>query len=502
MSYAYDLFISYAHIDNQPVTADRKGWVTQFHESLSTFLSQLKGSEARIWRDSKLQGNDLLSDEILAQFAQTAVLVSVLTPSFLNSDWCTREVAEFCRRADDRGGIVVGNKTRIFKVEKTPVKSQHSLPAWMRDAIGYQFYVEVEGRNLELEPSYGEEYAQRFRLRVRLLAEDIVKLLEALAAEAGKATRPTPAAKASIYLAECSGYQWDNRKLLERELLRQGYAVLPDRALPPHEEQYASEVRRMLEQCTLAIHLVDEHHDPVLIGPNQKSAVMLQNALAAERSRTAHLSRLIWLPKDTSSDDEQHEAFIEALDRDSGAQFGADLIRGNIEELKASIRDALKTLAAPSPQRSATNAAATVVSAPRLLYVICDERDVKATVPIRKFLRKSGYDIEIPVFEGNATRVRKENQQLLDRCEGVILFYGAGEELWKRTMDGELKKLKGRRGGHSFVPVLVYLADPWTSAKQDLLDMESPAVIDGRGDDSETALNSFLRSIMQLGAAQ
>ena len=36
------------------------------------------GGTAQIWRDNKLQGNDVFADEIVAQFSQTAVLVSVL----------------------------------------------------------------------------------------------------------------------------------------------------------------------------------------------------------------------------------------------------------------------------------------------------------------------------------------------------------------------------------------------------------------------------------------
>ena len=62
------------------------------------------GGKAKIWRDEKLQGNDVFADEIVAQFKQTAVLVSIVTPRYLNSDWCTREVREFCQSAQQTGG--------------------------------------------------------------------------------------------------------------------------------------------------------------------------------------------------------------------------------------------------------------------------------------------------------------------------------------------------------------------------------------------------------------
>lgn len=62
------------------------------------------GARAKIWRDDKLKGNDIFTDEILDQFSQTAVLVSVLTPRYLNSEWCTREIHAFCEAAQHNGG--------------------------------------------------------------------------------------------------------------------------------------------------------------------------------------------------------------------------------------------------------------------------------------------------------------------------------------------------------------------------------------------------------------
>src|SRR5262247_1641070 len=80
VSFKKDLFISYAHIDNQPLTPEQKGWISRFHASLEALLSMRLGQAAKIWRDDKLQGNDVFADEIVDQFTQPAVLVSVLTP--------------------------------------------------------------------------------------------------------------------------------------------------------------------------------------------------------------------------------------------------------------------------------------------------------------------------------------------------------------------------------------------------------------------------------------
>src|SRR4029453_5742311 len=120
MKFDHHAFISYAHIDNEPLTPGQKGWVAQFHATLQTMLSQRLGEKARIWRDDKLEGNDMFAQEIVDQFARTALLISILSPRYVRSEWCTRELRAFCEAAALTGGVTIGNKSRIFKVVKTP----------------------------------------------------------------------------------------------------------------------------------------------------------------------------------------------------------------------------------------------------------------------------------------------------------------------------------------------------------------------------------------------
>src|ERR1700758_3723760 len=103
MGFEQHVFISYAHIDNQHPDPEQQGWISRFHKSLEKVLSMRLGNPARIWRDEKVCGNDIFGSEIIAQFAQTALLVSVLSPRYLKSEWCTREVQEFCQTAQQTG---------------------------------------------------------------------------------------------------------------------------------------------------------------------------------------------------------------------------------------------------------------------------------------------------------------------------------------------------------------------------------------------------------------
>jgi TIR domain-containing protein len=501
MRFEKDLFISYAHLDNEPLTPEQGGWVTRFHASLEALLSMRMGGKARIWRDSKLQGNDVFADEIVDQFAHTAVLVSVLTPRYLKSDWCNKEVAEFCKRAEQSGGMVVANKARIFKVLKAPVETQASLPQVVKDVIGYDFFTIEDGAPLELDSAYGEKFAQDYNRKVGKLAWEVSQLLKILEAGPDDNDKDKPGtAKPTVYLAECSYDRKQAREILEGELKRHGYAVLPDQELPRDEEEYVAAVERLLKRCKLSIHLVGETYGGVPDGPSQKSEVVLQNELAAKQSKSDELKRVIWVPEGTHSTQAQQQAFIDALHQDAEAQVGADLITADIEGLKTSIHAILTKLETPEPKLPAVQAAA--ADQAKLIYLICNEKDRKATVPLRKFCRGLGFEVAIPAFEGDATAVREAHQQLMTNADAVILFYGAGDQAWKRTIDNELKKMRSYRSGKPLSASYTFLADPKTTDKEDLIDMEEPNLINGFGDFSDAIMAPVVQAMKPSQAAK
>ena len=515
MNFEQNLFISYAHIDDQPLTPGEKGWITRFHATLKKILDMRLGREAKIWRDEKLQGNDVFSNEIVAQFNHSAALLSVITPRYLNSEWCTREAREFCHSAAEQsGGLVVGNKSRVFKVIKTPVDAEESeaLPAHMKDLLGFEFFTYEDGAPLELDPNYGPEFNQRYLKKVALLAQDIAQLLKTQQAEGDRdksndrhvsSESPAPS-KPAVYLAECSYDRKQARELLEGELKRLGYQVLPDKRLPQDEAEYVAAVENLLARCALSVHLVGEKYGTVPDGPTDKSASILQNELAVARCRSGGFQRLIWLPQGTRSEQAPQQAFIEALHQDALAQFGADLIAGDIEELRAAIHDTLRKIEQPEskrPEGDSARARPATAGSSKMIYLINDVKDRKATVPVRKLCRQLGFEVAVPAFEGDASEVRKANQQQLASCDGVVLFYGAGDEAWKRSIDTELKKMAGYRGGRPLPAVFTYLAEPRTADKEDLIDMEELGLIDGLDGFAEAAMTKFLQDLSATGSA-
>jgi hypothetical protein len=485
------LFISYAHIDNQPLSPDQQGWVTRFHASLDTVLSTRMGRRAEIWRDAKLAGNDVFSDEILAQFPRTAILVSIVSPRYVESEWCLREVREFVNEAQRSSSLVVDNKSRVIKVIKLPVDTEDSLPPVMKQVLGYTFFtIGDDQAPIELDPAYGEKLVQGYNLKVAKLAWDIAQLVKKLEAD-NVAAAPPVAAGAAVYLGECSYDRRDQREALETELRMHGYTVLPDAELPRDEDAYRAEVARHLQRSVLSVHLVGSLYGSVPDGPSQKSVVVVQNELAIAESRRRGLSRIIWVPKGTEPRGAEQEEFVRSLHTTAEAQFGADLIIDDIQALKTAVRDALKRLEKPEPPVRDSSAASS-----KLVYVVCDARDRKETVPLRRLLQRAGFDAEIPVFSGDAATVRQANQELLAQCDAAVVFYGAGDEAWKRTVENDLRKVLAYRQEKGPLVRFTYLAPPATEDKADLIEVEETDLINGlRGEPTEADIQPLIEAL-------
>lgn len=137
--YPNDVFISYSHIDNQPIDGAGGGWADTFHELLQNFVDVHLGRRTAIWRDRRLTGADIFSDEIEQQLKAAAVLVSIISPGYLQSDWCNRELFAFTRAAEDGRSLRSGNLQRVVKVLRLPTE-RSALPPVLDNVLGAQFY--------------------------------------------------------------------------------------------------------------------------------------------------------------------------------------------------------------------------------------------------------------------------------------------------------------------------------------------------------------------------
>src|SRR5215471_17003770 len=90
----YDLFISYASENN------RDGWVEQFEKALGQELGDLLGRhfgprESIFFDKRELEVAQSFPQELVNASRESAILVPILSPSYLTSPWCRRERTEF-----------------------------------------------------------------------------------------------------------------------------------------------------------------------------------------------------------------------------------------------------------------------------------------------------------------------------------------------------------------------------------------------------------------------
>ncbi len=491
-----DLFVSYAHIDDQALSEGQKGWISSFHRALEIRLGQLLGKQPRIWRDPKLAGNDYFADKLEERLPRSAALVSVISPRYVRSDWCRRELEEFCKASEQTGGLRVADKARVFKVVKTPVPlEQH--PAELQELLGYDFFtVEPDtGRQRELNDLAGPEAQRKYWARLDDLAHDISELLGLLDSDRAARTESGPAAsvKGTVYLAETSFDLKEKRDALKRDLLERGYAVLPDRPLPLYGPDCAAMVREQIARCKLSIHLVGQSYGIVPEG-STASMVELQHELAVERSAGAGFSRLVWLPGTAAIDerterDERQQRFIAHLRTDTRSQECADLLESTLEDFKTALH---KRLEAPV-QTGGQGARPAGDDGPPRIYLICDQRDLETITPLEDHLFDQGYEVILPAFAGDEGQVRRDHEESLGICDAALLYYGAGGELWLRQKLREVQKAAAYGRSGPIATRAIYVGPPESAQKSRFRTHEALVLPPQAGDFTPAALGPFLK---------
>ena len=130
----HDIFVSYAHVDDDPVPGIDKGWVNTFVDGLRKYLARELGrpDAYSLWMDYELRGNEPLTAAIRGQLSTAKILLLFLSTGYLASDWCREELATFIAQCGPDTG-------RIFPVYVSPVDQ---VPEPLRDLLMYPFWVD------------------------------------------------------------------------------------------------------------------------------------------------------------------------------------------------------------------------------------------------------------------------------------------------------------------------------------------------------------------------
>jgi hypothetical protein len=458
-----DAFISYSHLDNVELVEGRKGWVACLHRALEVRVAQLLGKEPEIWRDPRLHGNDQLTDTLVDKVRRVASLVAVISPRYVRSEWTRMELREFWTAAEAQGGVHVRNKSRVFKVLKTPVPREETPPE-LRDLLGYEFYkVDPEtGRVRELDEVFGPEAQREFWLRLDDLAYDVCALLRDLESPSQE---PAEERNDAIYLAESTSDMKEEREALRRDLQQHGYRVLPETPLPLVASEAEAAVLGDLTRSRMSVHLVGRNYGVVPEG-GTRSLIEMQHELATERAQGSELSRIVWLPAGQRVDDARQRELVERLRQDSRITGSADLLESSFEDLRTAVHGWLTSV--PESVSHGPPVATAAGSAPPLLYLVADPRDEDAITPWGHALHDEQLEVVWPLFRGDEAEIREYHEENLRTCDGVLIFYGSGNEAWLRRKLGEIQKSPGYGRTGPAPTVGVCLLPPTTPEKERL----------------------------------
>jgi hypothetical protein len=253
----YDVFISYAHADNQPFREGDEGLVTTFVRDLENYVSRKLDRDATIWMDHReLSGNQPLTPAIMGALAKTTVIVVIASPRYLASQWCRLERQKFLELVSQRTSA----GSRVFRVEFDKVTR---LPDEFKDTIGYKLWLEnwkdKTTRTLGFPNHREQEYWDVLNRIATHLADELTRLESAPQAPDPDSYLPPANSKGSVFLADVTD-DLDSKRTGVRDYLEQaGLKVFPETwRTYDNLNAFTVATDRDLAQCSVFVQLLSE----------------------------------------------------------------------------------------------------------------------------------------------------------------------------------------------------------------------------------------------------
>ena len=259
---AYDIFLSYARLDNERETDDKSeaGWVDHFHARLIKQLRRRGRPDIGFWRDvAEIDGADRFAPEIIKGLVQSHFFLPVLSPNYVHRPWCQEEVKRFASRRAKEPAI----NDRIVPVYKLPLQKD-SIPELLSGRGGYHFY-EPDPVSKKLIEYFRQGRVQNEVAYASLLDQIADHICDRLPAAAPHAEVQNPAAApdvVSVFVAKVADDMYPAYDKVVTELKTQGMRVVidPEQDLPNEREAVEAAVLDALQGAKLAVHLLG--HDP------------------------------------------------------------------------------------------------------------------------------------------------------------------------------------------------------------------------------------------------
>lgn len=460
--FTHDIFISYAH--------EEPGWVTDFHEKLTVLLARFLGRREvfSVWRDPKLRGNDEWEGTIEAAYHGSAVGIFILSPGFLASEWCGRELDALAALQEAQGHSRPAGRSRLFKVLFSHVP-EAEIPDRLRAVNGYPFHIfdSTTGREEQFRRTRESDSDQRYWTSLGDLARNLAEMLKDMRRLAETGAAPPPRVGPTVYLAEVTDDIVGEREELRRTLVQHGVRVLPEEPLPSAVVELRARLRAELAQAALSVHLFGSFYGKRPAG-EERSFTHLQYAMAAEIGPP----RLLWVPHDVDPGrvrETEQRNLLASLESEPDSESPSELLEGGLEVLKEHL---LSRLFPPADQPAPDIPGA-------LVYISCQPEDDSRADQLRSLLRAARHDVVLPARRGDETALERHYLANLRFCDALLVLY-ADDVLWVREELIRARRITAaERRGASFV-MSVYDGPPPTKEEEIGLDFQNLLVLRSR----------------------
>lgn len=465
-----DIFVSYAHVDDQTIHGSDEGWVTTLVETIKTLLAQKLGRDEafKLWMDYRLLRHVQVTPQILGSLEKTAILLVILSPGYIASDWCRLEMNTFLNMIEERRR----SGARVFLIERDRVDDSER-PSEFKDLTGYRFW--VQDRKGEPPRTLGMPEPQpddkQYYEELNRLCHDLAKELKCLKEVEDKSiskafeisnNRPI------IYLAEVTDDLDPLRNDVMQYFCQAGLNVLPKNFYPRESNAFQQEMETDLAKCKLFVQILSG-----VAGKKSPDLPQGYVGLQLQRAKDFKKPILQWHSRDLDTStimDSDYRAFLEA----------DTVYVAGIEEFKREVvyRAFLKTI---ETRRQHVEA---------LVFVNSETSDYELAEEIGKQLDKHGVGYALPVRRGKPAEIRKDLEENLLDCTGLIVVYGITTVIWVRNQLRYYHKIIYKRGS-PLKALAVYEGPP--ELKEPLnFKLPNMHIINCRKGMDATALRSFI----------
>jgi len=423
--FEHDVFISYSHVDNLGDDA----WVERFHEQLEIALARRIGrmGVAKLWRDQRLEGNQLFDETIRNAIERAAVFIGLTSNGYLESDYCRQELKWFHdKAASEPFGLQIGDRSRVYNVLLTPVPPAR-WPGEYPKVSGYPFYAGDQDEDLG-EPTDPSLDKQRYKDQLTALANSLYKTLLAFkeslehAEPAASTTAPAPQDGPTVFIGDVADSMTSARRRIIVELQRKGVVV--EAAVPPpySAAEHAKRIEALSGKAVLSVHLLDQFAGREIDGDPGASYPQKQVELMRGQGRP----QLIWVPKalDVETvEDEGYRAFLGQLETGDRAGAQYDFIRGVAPTLAPQILERLAELQ-PKPESSAAASPAILLDT--------HLKDQLYALEIGKLLLEHNIQPYINPQEDDPNKNLETFEARLGQVSSLMIVFGSVSESWVR----------------------------------------------------------------------